>query len=100
MIVMTTEWRLLSSHGQVLFYLAKHADATIAQITDAVELSERRVSIILRDLQRTGMLRITRIGRRNTYQVNGDATFRHPSLSEVQLADILSYFTASETRCA
>src|ERR1043166_7590499 len=97
---MPRSWRLLSSHGQVLFYLAKYPDATIAQITDAMELSSRRVGVILRDLQDAGMLQIIRVGRRNTYQVNSEATFRHPRFADVRVADILGYFTTTESHCA
>jgi hypothetical protein len=87
---------LLTSHGQVLFHVAAYPDATIPQIARTLGLSERRVGVILRDLKEDGMLRVTRIGRRNRYDVNAQARFRHPSLAHVQLSELLSTFVPRE----
>jgi hypothetical protein len=83
---------LLTSHGQVLFYVATHSDARIPQIASAVGVSQRRVGSILRDLCNDGMLRIIKVGRRNTYEVNPEARFRHPSMAHMRLADVLDRF--------
>jgi len=82
-------WTLLSSHGQVLFYVAAYPDATVPAISTALGLSQRRVGTILRSLKNDGMIRISRVGRRNSYEVNGAARFRHPSLAHVRLDEIL-----------
>lgn len=84
---------LLTSHGQVLFYVAAHPDARIPQIASAVGVSQRRVGSILRDLRNDGMLRIIKVGRRNTYEVNPEARFRHPSMAHMRLSDVLDRFT-------
>ncbi len=86
---MGDEWTLLTSHGHVLIYLAAEADATIREITEALGISERRVSTIIHDLEAAGMLFVTKIGRRKHYEVNQEATFRHPVLSHVKLREVL-----------
>src|SRR5438093_13783790 len=93
-----TGWTLLTSHGQVLFFVAAYPDATIPSIGTALGLSERRVGTILRDLRDDGMVNVSRVGRRNSYLVNGAAQFRHPSLAHVRLRDILPQVVAREPR--
>jgi hypothetical protein len=82
------DWTLLTTHGQVLFYIAANAEATIPTIAEALGLSKRRIGSVLRDLRQEDMVRATRLGRRNVYAVNGAARFRHPSLADVQLGQI------------
>ena len=78
---------LVSSHGLVLFYLMGSRDATMKEAADLLGLTERRVAQIIRDLADTEYLQIERQGRRNKYRVNLQATFRHPSMSHVQLCE-------------
>ena len=75
---MTDTWTLMASHGTVLFYLATHPAATIREISVAMELTDRRVSQIIRDLAEWNVLLVQRRGRRNVYQVNPEATFSNP----------------------
>jgi DNA-binding MarR family transcriptional regulator len=91
-IVSDDDWMLLTTHGQVLFYLAANPEATIPTIAKALDLSERRISVVLRGLRKVGMIRATRVGRRNVYEVNGAARFRHPTLAHVRLDQILKAF--------
>ncbi|MCC7368722.1 MAG: helix-turn-helix transcriptional regulator [Chloroflexi bacterium] len=94
---MTDKWTLLTSHGHVLFFVAAEPDATVRKITDAIGISERRVSSILHDLEEAGMIRSTRVGTRKHYEVNPDAHFRHPTLSHVMLRDVLGQIQARDT---
>jgi hypothetical protein len=83
-----TNWTLMASHGTVLFYLATHDDATIREVAIAAELTERRVSKIIRDLSDDRVLIVERRGRRNFYDINRDATFATP-MSNVRLGTVL-----------
>jgi hypothetical protein len=51
----------------------------------ALELTERRVAQIVRDLAEAELITINRLGRRNTYSVNRQAEFRHPTLRHITL---------------
>jgi hypothetical protein len=86
------DWTLLTTHGQVLFYVAAYPDASTTQIARALGLSDRRITTVLRNLRTEKMIRATRVGRRNLYEVNGAARFRHPTLAHVRLDDILKAF--------
>jgi hypothetical protein len=87
-----SDWALLTTHGQVLFFVAANPEATIPTIAKALDLSERRIGVVLRELRKKEMIRSTRVGRRNLYEVNGAARFRHKTLSHVRLGDILKTF--------
>ena len=71
-------WTLLTNHGACLVALATKADATVREIANALEITERSAARILSDLRADGYLEVTRAGRRNRYSVNFAAPLRHP----------------------
>lgn len=82
-------WSLFASHGLVLAFVANNPDATIREISDALGLTERQISRVLRELERGGMISVEKAGRRNCYAVNEDASYNHPSLSHVKIRDLV-----------
>ena len=84
-----TSWTLMASHGVVLFYIAANPTATMREMSEALDLTERRIARIVKDLSEAEMLRIVRCGRRNSYEVNEEASFRDPTLSHVKLSSIV-----------
>ena len=64
------EIRLMTSHGEVFFYLAARPNVTISVIAQDLELSERRVCSVLSDLAGEGLLRVVRAGRCNSYRAD------------------------------
>ena len=90
---MSESWTLMNSHGIVLFYIAGHPETTMREMSGDLELTERRIAQIVRDLSNSELLDVKRTGRRNAYSVNRDAFFRHPTLSDItlgQFEDLLS----------
>ena len=82
---MPDSWTLMNSHGVVLFYVAAHPEATMREMSLALDLTERRVAQIVGDLAEAQLIIIQRLGRRNTYSVNQQAEFRHPTLLHITL---------------
>jgi DNA-binding IscR family transcriptional regulator len=78
-------WNLMATHGVVLFYIAANPEATMRQMSEALNLTERRIAQVVRDLAEAELLTVERNGRRNSYSVNPDAHFRHPTLSHITL---------------
>ena len=78
---------LISSHGLVLFYLMRFNESTMKEAAACLELTERRVAAIISDLVDAKYLQIQREGRRNRYSINTQATFRHPTMSHLQLCE-------------
>jgi Mn-dependent DtxR family transcriptional regulator len=74
----TRPWTFLSNHAHALICIA--ADPTIRMRDVAVRLgiTERAVQRIVAELADAGYLVVTRDGRRNRYEVDGDRPLRHP----------------------
>ena len=86
----------MSSHGTVLFYVALNQHATIRDIASATELTERRVSQIVRDLAGTEILNVQRRGRQNVYWINMDARFETAS-NEVRMGAVVDLLEQAST---
>lgn len=63
-------WRLLSSHGSVIFYVSLRPGCTVAEIADGLSLTPRTVYSTLGDLRGVGLLNVRKEGRRHHYSVN------------------------------
>ena len=92
---MTAQWTLLASHGTILLYLVNHPAATIREIAAAMDLTERRVSQVLRDLTYSGAIHVHRRGRQNVYELNRDCRIQHP-VSEIRIQSLIEMV---ETAC-
>jgi len=87
------EWTFLSNHGHVLVHLSRYPDSRIRDIADTVGITERSAQAILADLEESGYVTITRIGRRNSYKVNTGLKFRHPSEASKPISSLLKIFS-------
>jgi hypothetical protein len=63
-------------------------------MSEALDLTERRISQIVKDLAEEDYLTIERVGRRSVYTVNESASLRHPVLDHVKLKDVLELLTS------
>jgi hypothetical protein len=87
-------WTFLSNHAHALLYLAQYPDARLRDIADAVGITERFAHTVVTDLIEAGYLTSTKQGRRNTYQVNDELTFRHPLEQGARISRLLEIFAA------
>ncbi len=88
-------WNLMATHGIVLFYIAANPDSTMRQMSEALSLTERRIAQVVRDLADAELLNVKRNGRRNSYSVNPDAGFRHPTLSHITLGKFVEVLSGT-----
>ncbi len=82
---MPKSWTLMSTHGVVLFFLASNPDSTMREMSEALGITERRIAQVVRDLADADLIVVSKEGRRNSYSVNLDGYFRHPTLSHMRL---------------
>ena len=88
-MAVVNDWTFLSNHAHVLVCLARNSEARLRDIALDVGITERRVSSIVTDLEAEGVIKISRIGRRNSYSVNRRARLRHPLESHQTVGDLL-----------
>jgi predicted transcriptional regulator len=86
------KWTFLTHHGHVLVALTQSPDLTIDQIAAKVGITARATAGILNDLVAEGYVIKEKVGRNNTYLVNGDIPLRHPLNDKANVADLLSLF--------
>jgi DNA-binding MarR family transcriptional regulator len=82
-------WTFLSNHAHVLVCLARDPDLRESEIADLVGITERTTRGIIADLEEAGVLSITKIGRRNSYEINRKARLRHPLEGNKTVGDLL-----------
>ncbi len=85
-------WRLLSSHGLVLFSISVRPGCTVAEISDGLSLTPRTVYSTLGDLREAGMVDVRKEGRRHHYSVNYGAKVGQSVVSEgTELRHVLRF---------
>jgi predicted ArsR family transcriptional regulator len=87
------DWTFLSNHGHVLICINRTPDLRVRDIAVVVGITERSALAILADLETAGYITVDRIGRRNTYKVNDELRFRHPSEASQPISQLLRIFT-------
>ncbi len=88
----TTALQLLSHHGQVLLFLARHPGARMRDIAEHLGLTERAVLKIVSDLEGAGLLTRSRNrddGRRYRYELHVNRPPCHPAETEFRLSSLI-----------
>lgn len=85
-------WTFLGNHGHVVVQIAKNPEIKISELATLVGVTERHARAIVIELREAGYINVTRIGRRNSYSVNGNKPLRHSAESNKTLYDLLSIF--------
>lgn len=60
------------------------------QVAEAVGITERAVHRIISELETAGYLGRTKVGRRNSYEVQADLPLRHPIEALSNVSEILA----------
>ncbi len=82
-------WTFLTSHGSVLLEVARAPDATVREIAERADLTERQAHRVLADLVDGGYIERKREGRRNHYRVNPGLPLRRSSIAVRRVGELL-----------
>lgn len=83
-------WSFLTNHTHILVCLARDPSMTVRNLALRVGITERSVQRILSDLEESGVVRRTKQGRCNHYEVNEEFRLRHPLESQHTLGELLA----------
>ena len=86
-----SNWTLFSNHGHVLVCLARDSEARLRDIAADVGITERAVQKIVRDLQESGMISVSKHGRRNRYRIHKRVTMRHDLEAHCTLGELIRF---------
>jgi predicted transcriptional regulator len=82
-------WTFLTNHTHVLLCLYRDPEITLREVAALVGITERMVQKIVAELVEAAFLEVTKVGRRNTYQITIDKKLRHPLESHRSIGDML-----------
>ena len=82
-------WTFLTNHTHVLLCLYRNPELTLREVAVLVGITERMVQKIVAELVEAAFLEVTKVGRRNTYQITIDKKLRHPLESHRSIGDML-----------
>ena len=85
-----SNWTFFSNHGHVLVCLASDPEARLRDVAADVGITERAVQKIVRDLQDSDMVSVSKHGRRNRYRIQDKKALRHELEAHCTLADLVS----------
>ena len=89
-------WNFISNHAMVLFLINKHNTVTARQLAEELDITERSVRRIIKDLQFEGYLFIQKEGRSNRYLVMHNMPLRRKGLSSSTVGELLEVLTARD----
>jgi DNA-binding transcriptional ArsR family regulator len=92
-----TDWSLLTNHGRLLLAIENEPGLRVRDMAERLELSERGVALILRDLREAGYVTSRREGRRVFYSVVPDKPMRKDLLRHQTVGQLLQLLAAAET---
>jgi DNA-binding transcriptional regulator LsrR (DeoR family) len=79
----------MTGHARLLLALAQDPNATVAELAEAVEITERSAYRMLADLQKEGYVRRRKNGRHNSYEINSNLPLRDPTVGNGLVSDLL-----------
>lgn len=86
-------WTFLTNHAHVLIAVSRDPELRQRDIAHVVGITQGAVTRILADLEASGCISHERIGRRNRYSINADATLRHPLESAITIGQLIELIT-------
>ena len=86
-----SKWTFLTNHSHVLVALLSHPDMRAKDIALGVGITERAVLKILKELEEASVIKVTKNGRRNSYELDLDQSLRHPLESHKTVGDLFNF---------
>jgi DNA-binding IclR family transcriptional regulator len=79
----------------VLRWVPCRPRATVRELAERAQLTERQAHRVLGDLVDGGYITRERVGRRNRYQINEGEPMRHPTNATHRIGELLAALTPS-----
>jgi DNA-binding transcriptional ArsR family regulator len=83
-------WTFITNHAQVLLAMARHPEATVAEVAQAARITERSAYRMLADLQQAGYVRRRMVGRHKSYEIDPNLPLRDPILENELVGDLIA----------
>ncbi len=84
-----SNWTFITNHGAVLALIGQYGQITAREIATGLDITERTVMRIIKDLETEGYIRKKREGRINHYKVNTQAPLRRHDTRDIVVGELL-----------
>jgi DNA-binding transcriptional ArsR family regulator len=84
-------WTFITKHAQVLLTVARHPEATVAEVARAARMTERSAYRMLADLEQAGYVRRRKAGRHNSFEIDLELPLRDPMLEDELVGDLIAH---------
>lgn len=82
-------WTFITNHGAVLGLIGQSPQLTTRQVASQLDITERTVLRIIKDLESAGYVERQRVGRQNRYAIDGSLPLRRRDQRTVMIGQIL-----------
>ena len=83
------KWTFITNHAAVLTLLDREEHLTVREIGMALDITERYVIRVIKDLESEGYITKRKEGRENRYTINKDLPLRRNDQREVHVRELL-----------
>ena len=90
------KWTFITNHAAVITLLDREENLTAREIGMALNITERYVIRIIKDLEAEGYITKRKEGRENRYTVNKDLPLRRNDQREVSVYELLQLISRKE----
>jgi len=90
------KWTFITNHAAVLTLLDHENNLTAREVALALDITERSVRRIIKDLETAGYIAKRKEGRENRYTVNKDLPLRRNDQREVSVHELLQLISRKE----
>ena len=84
------EWNFITNHGLVLLYASRNPQCTMREMAAALNVTERSIQRVLKDLEAEGYITWQSTGRGNIYEINHTRGLKHKLTKDSIVRDLLS----------
>lgn len=88
------EFTFFTNHTHVLVVIARKPDVRMREIAATIGITERAVQRIVDDLTNSGVLVVSKDGRRNRYEIQPDVSLRHELNKHRKIGDLVRFIYA------
>jgi DNA-binding MarR family transcriptional regulator len=89
-------WVFVTSHAAMLIEVKRDPGATVRDLAERANVTERQAHRVLADLAEEGYITRERIGRRNRYRINDARPMRRDSVADRKIGDLLDLLVPPE----
>jgi predicted transcriptional regulator len=85
------DFPLLTNHTYVLVLIAQKLDIRMREIAITAGITERAVQRIVEDLTDCGYIAVTKLGRRNRYEIQPNSPLHHPLANHRNIGELIQF---------